>query len=104
MTTYQLTRIDPKVDPLSNEVHRWVFGYTGSDSESGVTAYADGVIDVSDLPLKRYMDYTQQEIDGFAGECNVRCEINERIQTRINAKIAKLNKPKGFKLSDLKES
>ncbi|MDB4312212.1 hypothetical protein N9937_02155 [bacterium] len=98
-----LTRIDPKVDPLSNEVHQWVFGFTAEDSENKVSAYADAVIDVSKQPLKRYLDYTKEEVTILSEVCKLENNIQKSLGKMVSEKVKKLGGVHNFNLGLLKE-
>ena len=82
---YETTKIKPFVDPLSNEVHSWLFGTTGSCSETGTSAYFDAVWDVSDKPLLRYMFWTKQAVDLECALCNNKNNVEESIASKIQA-------------------
>lgn len=96
MINYETTQVTPCVDPLSNEVHSWVFGITGTDSETGVSAYYDAVWDVSSEPLLRYMMWSKAQIDLELGKCTAENDMDAVIASKIAAKSAKKLEVKDF--------
>ena len=89
MINYVTTKVLPQVDPLSNEVHSWVFGITGTDSETDTSAYFDAVWDVSSEPLLRYMMWSKEAIDLELGKCTIENDMDAVIARKIAAKDAK---------------
>jgi hypothetical protein len=67
MIQYQFTRIEPLIDPATNNVIKWVVGLTATDTDDpSLSAYIDAEVPVPEDNFKPQADWTDDEIRAFA--------------------------------------
>jgi len=84
MINYTPTRVEPKIS--SDNVHSWVFGITGTDSETGTSAYFDSVWKVTEKALA---SWTKADIDAEIATCKTENDMEAIIAKKILAKDSK---------------
>lgn len=85
----------PKVNE-HNEVIQWVFGLSGSCTESGTTASFDCIWDVSDHDRLHYSRWKKADIDAEFGKAEVEFNFSEKVDHKIACKVNKRFSPSDF--------
>ena len=104
MINYSSYTIKPSIDTTTDHVYKWIFGLTGTDSVTGVSASVDGSYDVSDQDPVKYNEWEKKNVDALCTSCEASYKFKEVISEKIAALNNKSVIPDDFDYSSLPDT